>query len=226
MKFRAMIAAASVLLIAGCSSGDGDDAASTSTTVPVASAEATSTSTVPAVVTTSPEDAPKLPDAYIAEAIPEGVFGEPVDLGNGVTITVSEPSVAHDREHPWVEVDVRATNAAGGPATTAPGVQLVCSGLSKGGGNLTTESYPAGQPLAAGAEATGTAQLVIPGDGGYGDPQRCLFPAYVRIDATTAAGEPVQRRYDVSEALVSSINDLVAERQCEISPTGCSPTPN
>lgn len=229
MRFRGLIITGALLVsgAAGCSSDDG--AAPATTTRAAASTTATTVAGAPSTsapgptTTTTPDQAPKLPDRFTAEAIPAAEFGAPVDLGGGLVVTISEPSVANDDQHPWVEVDVVAEVAADGTATAAPGVQLVCSGRSVGGGNLETETYEVNAPMAPGSTVEGTAQLVLPGDEGYGDPQNCLDPAYVRVDSIDASGELVQRRFDVSSALVREINDRVADRQCAIAPSGCAP---
>jgi hypothetical protein len=218
---------AALLVVAGCTSDAKGRAIPTPTTATRAGRATTAvpgtaspTSTVP---TTSAADAPKLPDRYVAEAIPGAQLGRPADLGDGLSITVSHPRIAHDATGPWIEVDVVAENAGSGRATSAPGVQLVCSGLSDGGGNLDGQSYPTGGPLPPGSSTRGTARLVLPGDGRFGDPQLCLYPAYVRVDAASIAGKPVQRRFDLSEALVTELNHEVSRRLCTLAPTGCAP---
>ena len=224
MRIGVIVAAAVILAVgAGCTDGS-NGATKAVTTTPDTAAAASSTQV--ATTTTTPDQAPVLPDRIVAEAIPAGEFGTAIDLGGGLSVTIGDPRVEHDDEHPWVEVPVEAVLAASAPGTVAPAVELVCSGLTEGGGNLDGESYRAGAPIAPGGTVKGTAQLVLPGDGGFGDPSQCLDPAYVRVEATDSDGTVVLRRLDVPSSLVAEINELVVARSCEIAPSGCAPPDN
>jgi hypothetical protein len=118
------------------------------------------------------------------DSIP-GLLGESIDLGDGVSVTLSDPKVGTRGGGSWLDVAVRAENA-GSLDQGTPALVLVCADGRDEGSWYSDSSYQITDTLPAGSFREGRLFLVTDtGDSGYSgtqtDPPACGTPATVKV---------------------------------------------
>lgn len=121
----------------------------------------------------------KIDRATLADS--SGELGKPVDLGDGTTITLSDPRVAGD-EQPHIEVEISFMNDSSTTAQ-APLPAIACDGAKDPGGWLAGSEYDAYDDVKPGKTLSGMAQLLVPGDDRIGDATpECPAPAFFVVE--------------------------------------------
>jgi len=105
-------------------------------------------------------------------------LGDAVKVADGVTVTVTNPSVDGDDSGTWLVLDVRAENHSK-EDVKLPAVGLRCGQIFNDWGSVSGGSYNmAWGDLPAGSFADGDLRILRPGDGRYGQPvSDCATPA-------------------------------------------------
>ena len=119
-------------------------------------------------------------DALAEEAVQgeQGSFGSAVEL-NGVSITVNPPNVSGDDDGPWLEVPVRVENRLT-EAISWMVLEMYCSGNPESGSWQWESTLDLSSSIPSGTFAEGTVNLLLPGDGRYGEPiPECIAPAHI-----------------------------------------------
>lgn len=164
-----------MVLLGGCGSDDTAERPTSSGGAAVDQGAATSSTSLPdaAVDGESPD---------VASATPaRGEFGQELDLGDDVFVTVGEPTTGGDDRGPWLVVDVEVRNASGKPVAV-PVFSIAC-GVSDPGGIEPGGTFDTGAQVGPGAVVGGTVFLLLPGDRRDGTTPACSSPAFIRSDA-------------------------------------------
>lgn len=147
-------------------------------------------------------------DALAEEAVQgqEGTFGGAVNL-NGVSITVDSPIVNGDDDGPWLEVPVRVENRLTESISWMV-LEMYCSGNPEGGSWQWESTLDLSSSIPSGTFAEGTVNLLLPGDGRYGEPiPECAAPAHIVAspvpDSWDDLGQAVWR---IDDATVAALN--------------------
>ena len=131
-------------------------------------------------------------------------LGETFELAPGLTVVVQDMSVGGDSGGPWVAVSARIENRTT-DELSVPAMAITCNGSPDEGGWEADSTLPLYDTLPSGSFAEGTAHLLLPNDGRYGEPRiECAGPAVVKISTwTMAAGD--------RDAVVEIPADVLAE---------------
>lgn len=118
-----------------------------------------------------------------------GELGQPIDLGDGTEITLSNPRVAGNGQ-PHIEVDVTFTNESSTTAR-APLPKISCESSKETGGWLAGSEYGAYEDAKPGETLSGMLQLLVPDDHRTGEATpECAAPAFFVVE-TDGAEIPV-----------------------------------
>lgn len=217
-----LILVAALLVLAGCSSGGSDAAPKPSARAGEASTASPPSATPSTTELQLPKDTPPpTQDRLVALQMPSGKLNAPIDLGQGMDVTVSTPKVDHDETGPWLAFEVTAKNRSN-ESVPAPDVRFVCLGVLDGGQLLPGGSYRPGALVPPGETQRGTVKALTPGDGRFGDPSYCVAPAYLRIEPAGTRPGPAQRRIDLTKAQVEALNESIFEQKCRLTPSSPS----
>ncbi len=108
--------------------------------------------------------------------------GELADTGYGARVGVMGFAVGGDDAGPWLETDIRVEAVEEGAAV--PTMGIVCGGNTELGGWQAGSTIEQAAAVPTGSFDEGTVNLLLPGDGRYGEPiPACEGPAFVQIDA-------------------------------------------
>ena len=175
------------------SGGEGSTSASEATSTPVESEES---ETVGSTTELRPAEDARAEEALAGEQV---AMGDTADV-NGLAITVSNPVVGGDELGPWLTVNVRVENGTDA-ASSVPYLEIHCSGNDEGGGWQADSTLELGAGLPAGTFDEGTVNLLVPGDGRFGEQRPpCVMPAAIAV-----VGSDV--RYSLDQATVDSLNE-------------------
>lgn len=154
--------------------------------------------------TTSNPDANLLPAGSVlaVEAMSQSVpLGKMVETDPTSRFTVTELRVGGDDFGPWMEVAVRG-EAAESPGALPTSVAIRCASSPETGGWQAGSTVALGQEIPEGAFLEGTLNLLLPGDGRYGEAiPECTGPATIEVGSTP----PVW--FEVPAALVDQLNE-------------------
>lgn len=194
------VAISLLLLVGGCSSA-GKEGVTRPTTTEIT---AISTSHVPSTSTTI---GGSLVPSNQAQAESQGVhqLGDRIDLGEGISITLTNPVVSRNPSQPWsLKVTVHAENRGDTPAAN-PMVSLICGSTSDHSGAYNDSSYNTGAPLPEGSFSEGVINILRPGDNGTSAAApKCGPPAYLRV-YRVAAGDTSTFAEPVPGATIGNI---------------------
>jgi len=131
-------------------------------------------------------------------------LGETFDLAPGLTVVVQDMSVGGDSGGPWLAVSARIENRTT-DELSVPAMAIICDGSADDGGWQIDSTLSLYDTLPSGSFAEGTAHLLVPDDGRYGEPRiECAGLAVVMISTWTAS---TSHRY----AVVGIPADVLAE---------------
>lgn len=195
-------ATSSLILLAGCGSGDNDDAArgasATNSLRPADEINQDRTDSKFATVALGEYATLEVPPVVHVE----GQESDPVTI----RATVNGLKTGGDEVGPWLTVGVRVENT-GGDDQSFPTFALVCDGSEPGGYQAGSTAH-FGDTLPGGSFKKATLNLLLPGDGRYGQAvPLCRSPAFVRAYAEEEAGGG---QWSVPLALIRKLN---AKRQ-------------
>jgi hypothetical protein len=145
----------------------------------------------------------------------EAVDGTPATFGtaailNEISITVTDPAATSDDGGPWLTLNVRAENPTDGELPS-PFFEIHCAGNPDGGGFLGDGTF-SGEPLPAKSFDEGTVELLLPGDGRFGEPRpTCTTPATLIAlpsnGGVTLQGQQVERiAWPIPDAIIAELN--------------------
>jgi hypothetical protein len=136
-----------------------------------------------------------------------GAFGEVIEL-DGTTVLVSGAVVSGDDGGPWLAAEVRIEN----PSETNiqfVDVGIVCAGNDETGGWQAGSTLDLNAGIPAGTFDEGTVNLLLPGDGRFGEPiPDCATPAALRITPVPdpMTGTEVPAVVQLPDELVARLN--------------------
>lgn len=135
-------------------------------------------------------------------------FGEKIDLGSGLTITISDPKIGGDDLGPWLDVSARAENS-GEEDESNPTLSIICEGSPEEGGWQADSTFSLADSLPSGSFNEGRVNLLAPSDGRYGEPAPdCKTPALIRITklSITINGNPKAIDIPLPDELIQQLN--------------------
>mgnify|MGYP006924535603 CR=1 FL=1 len=110
----------------------------------------------------------------------DGAIGDAIEL-DGSTVLVEGVIVDGDDGGPWLAVDLRIENRSGSDIQFLD-VGIVCAGNDESGGWQADSTIDLNAGIPADTFDEGTVNLLLPGDGRYGEEiSECATPAVVRI---------------------------------------------
>lgn len=134
----------------------------------------------PDAPTTSLRDVDEVEAEQASDDAIQASIGEPVALGDGVTVTITEAPVGGDEAGPWLEVTLRVEN--GGDESVGIDAAIVCAGSDEGGGWQAGSTFDPNEEILAGTFQEGTLNLLLPDDSRTGEvTPECEPPAVVRV---------------------------------------------
>lgn len=142
----------------------------------------------------------------VAENAAEVGVGDPVELPDGLSVTVTAMEVGGDTGGPWVSAEVVVENPTDVEGAV-PTFGLVCAEGPAIGDYAAGSTVVIGDPLPAGETVTGTLNLLLPGDTRSGTAvPTCTAPAYVQAaSVTTADLEATTGRVDVPAEVLAQL---------------------
>lgn len=163
-----------------------------------------------------------------AEAVAgvEASVGDTVDL-DGVVVEVSSVRLSGDDLGPWLETAVRIENRTSNDVDYV-NIELYCAGNDEGGGWQADSTFDLLAGVPAGSFDEGTVNLLVPGDGRYGETrERCVPPANIVVGPFIAGAVTANRAvFELPTAVIDAINatDGVAVETPESEPVDLDPT--
>lgn len=145
----------------------------------------------------------------------EAVGGTPATFGTiatlaGVAITASDPVANSDESGPWLTVTVHAENPTDGDLPS-PFFAVHCAGVPDGGGFLASSTFSS-DGLPAKSFDDGHVDLLLPGDGRFGEPRpTCSTPAVLVAvpsnGGVTFDGQPSDSlAWPIPDAVIDELN--------------------
>ncbi len=106
-----------------------------------------------------------------------GQIGAPVSLGDGTTMTLTNPRLGGDETGPWIEVDVAYENSSSTSARP-PMVEVACDGSDSGDGFQIGSTFDPNAEVKPGTTGEGTLNLLPTANSRTGEgSEQCAAPA-------------------------------------------------
>lgn len=147
-------------------------------------------------------------DQAIEKSTKDFEFGETADLGGGISIQVSNPSIHNDQYSTAIRVEARAENRGKNGEALFPSVGIVCSGSTEKGETIPESNMSILDSLPQGSYLEGVLLLYRPGDERTGSGVSvCNAPAVIRVEQQGLI-EPGSNAADfpIPESLLNEIN--------------------
>jgi hypothetical protein len=195
------LAAVLALTLTACSSDDSDSSADDRDEP--ATSETSEASNSPST-DLRPADEALAEEA--ADAAQEGALGEFVELRDGLRVTVTSFEAGGDELGAWLITEARVENT-GGEEVSVPEFGIVCEGSAERGGYQADSAMFFGDPLPAQTFEEGPLNLLLPGDGRFGEPvPPCTAPAYVEVSTVGMTEETdVVARFAIPDDVVTAL---------------------
>lgn len=142
----------------------------------------------------------------VMEASPQASpLGQMLDIDSSSRFTVTEIRVGGDDYGPWLEVDVRG-EAAKDAGFLPYAIAIRCTSSAETGGWQADSTVSPGQEIPKGAYLEGTFNLLLPGDGRYGEPvPECTPPAFIEVGSSPSGW------FAIPAQLVDQLNKTAEE---------------
>lgn len=147
-------------------------------------------------------------DQAVGEQINDYEFGTTADLGGGISIRVSNPTVQRDQYSTSIRVETRAENRGKNSEALHPSVGIVCRGSLDKGDTISESNMSILDPLPPNSFLEGALLLYRPGDEREGSGvAECEAPAVIRVEQQGSI-EPGSKSADfpIPEELLAEIN--------------------
>lgn len=119
----------------------------------------------------------------------------------GVRVAVQSLTVETDAGGPILRTAIRVEAAEADGAV--PSIWIACANTTEQGGWQAESTISLGDAVLMGSFAEGVLNLLIPGDGRYGEPvPACNAPAFVQMDAE---GDPIS--WAIDDATLAALNE-------------------
>lgn len=139
-----------------------------------------------------------------ADAANDAELDRKIDLGSKVTVVLADPTVIQDDGGVMLQVHVRAENPSSKDAS-GPGIDIVCTGSTEDGGWQADSTFAPQRPIPSGSYSEGDLNLLIPGDGRYGETvPECATPAFLQVVPFMTGGDTF--RIPLDNAIVADLN--------------------